>query len=309
MRRSSYAGEMESIPAFHSNSARYLERSNSLSPKRFSAKVAIGGSLSARQESNHNTYVQEAGISLLGLAFDGIPVQSSQQGTYEDEAEFVEGVDPELFLEGVKEHAKYLGMDPNRDAEFLWIARESLVAPVPEGWYQVMTKEGAPYYYNEQTGESRWEHPSDRSYIALFNELKQKKIPMMAYSQYIHEHSHSSMTTQPQAWTEEHGNGNAHGTTGYQIQTDDVDLPDMVDDGFGNAKGPWMGSEEGVVHDGANPTQQECLYGYAENPKGENPTENYSPPLENVIHDKLCQSNAVSANLFIFQVDKSNRIE
>ena len=46
-------------------------------------------------------------------------------------------MDPTLFREGVAEHARYLGIDPEVDSKFLWIAQESLLAPLPEGWEQV----------------------------------------------------------------------------------------------------------------------------------------------------------------------------
>jgi hypothetical protein len=32
------------------------------------------------------------------------------------------------------EYAKFLGMDPEEDRDLLWIAKESLKAPLPENW-------------------------------------------------------------------------------------------------------------------------------------------------------------------------------
>lgn len=105
--------------------------------------------------------------SLMDLAFEG-------QQTAEDDARIVEMSNPELFNQGIIEHARYLGMDPDVDEKYLWIAKESLIAPVPEGWTQEATHTGAPYYYNHKTGESRWEHPSDEEYTQLFQDEKRK---------------------------------------------------------------------------------------------------------------------------------------
>jgi hypothetical protein len=92
-----------------------------------------------------------------------------------DDGELVESVDPELFQAGIKEHARHLGIDLEHESEFLWIARESLVAPIPEGWHQHVTANGIPYYYNEQSGESRWDHPCDDQYRQLYRDMKAKK--------------------------------------------------------------------------------------------------------------------------------------
>ncbi|EQC39136.1 hypothetical protein SDRG_03343 [Saprolegnia diclina VS20] len=164
-----------------SDGARRLHRANSMSPVRaptYLQQASPLGSLTSRRDGDQRRATQ-AGLSLLGLAFDGVDAASqaplsptSSIGSYDHG---VEGLDPHLFLEGVKEHARYLGMDPDFDADFLWIAKESLVAPVPIGWHQVMTSEGAPYYYNDHTGESRWEHPSDRDYISLFQEIRRRQ--------------------------------------------------------------------------------------------------------------------------------------
>ena len=84
-------------------------------------------------------------------------------------------VSPELFRQGVLEHAVYLGMDPIQDKSFLWIAERSLVAPLPSGWVQLKTEgEGHPYYYNSVSDESRWDHPSDDQFRELFRRKKEE---------------------------------------------------------------------------------------------------------------------------------------
>ena len=51
----------------------------------------------------------------------------------------------------------------------------SLVAPLPQDWVQLKTaEEGHPYYYNEVTEESRWDHPSDNEYRELFKKKKEE---------------------------------------------------------------------------------------------------------------------------------------
>ncbi len=42
--------------------------------------------------------------------------------------------DQMLFQEAVREHALYLGMNLQEDEDLLWIAKEALQAPLPEGW-------------------------------------------------------------------------------------------------------------------------------------------------------------------------------
>eukprot|EP00644_Phytophthora_capsici_P011469 jgi/Phyca11/119019/e_gw1.37.422.1 len=88
----------------------------------------------------------------------------------------MEASDPALFQAAVEEHARRLGIDPAVDPQLLWIARESLVAPLPDGWYHVTaTETGQPYYYNEISGESRWDHPSDDQFRQVFRQMKQKQ--------------------------------------------------------------------------------------------------------------------------------------
>ena len=65
--------------------------------------------------------------------------------------------------------------DPSTDESFLWIAEKSLLAPAPQSWTQFSTDNGQVYYYNEETGFSTWEHPSDDFYRQLFREKKAEK--------------------------------------------------------------------------------------------------------------------------------------
>lgn len=56
-------------------------------------------------------------------------------------------------------------MDPEEDADLLWICREGLKAPLPEGWSPCRDETtGEVYYFNFQSGDSLWEHPCDEQY-------------------------------------------------------------------------------------------------------------------------------------------------
>jgi len=54
----------------------------------------------------------------------------------------------------------------------MWLAKEALLAEVPEGWETGSTPEGTMYYFNATTGESSWEHPLDGVYRQRYAELK-----------------------------------------------------------------------------------------------------------------------------------------
>ena len=64
----------------------------------------------------------------------------------------------------IVEYAKWMGMDPEAEAELLWIAREGLKAPLPENWKPCRSPDGEIYYFNFTSGESVWEHPCDEYY-------------------------------------------------------------------------------------------------------------------------------------------------
>ncbi|CAM9110909.1 unnamed protein product [Discosporangium mesarthrocarpum] len=120
---------------------------------------------------------------LLNLAFeDGDATRERSQ----DLTDQPKGVPADLFKEGVRQHASMLGMEFPEDEPFLWVAEESLLAPLPEaGWVQLREEEsGHPYYYNQVSGESSWEHPRDNFYKALFYQKKEESglLPASAAS-------------------------------------------------------------------------------------------------------------------------------
>jgi centrosomal protein CEP164 len=76
----------------------------------------------------------------------------------------------------VLEYAKWLGMDLEGDRDLFWIAREGLMAPLPNNWKPCKTKDTEDiYYFNFATGESTWDHPCDGYYKRLYEEEKKKK--------------------------------------------------------------------------------------------------------------------------------------
>ncbi|KAG4108758.1 hypothetical protein H8356DRAFT_918466 [Neocallimastix lanati (nom. inval.)] len=88
------------------------------------------------------------------------------------EEEFDENYEP--TLEEIEEYASFLGMDLEKERHFLWIARESLKAPLPPNWKPCQTDDENIYYFNFVTGESIWDHPCDEYYRKLYQSEKEK---------------------------------------------------------------------------------------------------------------------------------------
>lgn len=78
--------------------------------------------------------------------------------------------------EEVAEYCQYLGLDPNKDPDLLWIALEGIKAPLPDGWIFFQHKhKNESFFYNKISGISINEHPLDSHYLNLFKEEKRKK--------------------------------------------------------------------------------------------------------------------------------------
>lgn len=75
----------------------------------------------------------------------------------------------------VKKYAEWLGMDLEKDADLLWIAREGLKAPLPHNWKPCKTSTGEIFYYNTDTCTSFWDHPCDDHYRRLLKEVRERQ--------------------------------------------------------------------------------------------------------------------------------------
>lgn len=147
-------------------------------------------------------------------------------GPVDEDTAIVEGAFPELFQAGVYEHARLLGIDPATEPDLMWIARESLVAPLPHGWSNATASEtGEPYYYNTESGESRWDHPCDDQFRQLVHEYRHRQsfsesvggtdMHTASYYEQQHLRGHSSHGS---AWQEEYASSEYHGSSDVWTQ-------------------------------------------------------------------------------------------
>lgn len=69
----------------------------------------------------------------------------------------LEPTKPELVA-----YARYLGIDSITDGDLMWIAEESLNAPLPAEWTEHHDNHNRVFYYNVQTHASSWTHPLEQ---------------------------------------------------------------------------------------------------------------------------------------------------
>lgn len=67
----------------------------------------------------------------------------------------------------VLQFAREIGIDPIKEPELMWLAREGIVASLPEEWKPCQDITGEIYYFNFANGQSMWDHPCDEHYRNL----------------------------------------------------------------------------------------------------------------------------------------------
>ncbi|KAM6172460.1 centrosomal protein of 164 kDa isoform 2-T2 [Erethizon dorsatum] len=67
----------------------------------------------------------------------------------------------------ILEFAREIGIDPIKEPELMWLAREGIVAPLPMEWKPCQDITGDIYYFNFANGQSTWDHPCDEHYRKL----------------------------------------------------------------------------------------------------------------------------------------------
>ncbi|XP_053677211.1 centrosomal protein of 164 kDa [Anopheles nili] len=69
--------------------------------------------------------------------------------------------------EEILEYAVKIGIDPDKETNILYLARQGLLHPLPENWKPCYSKQvKAYYYYDRISKKSQWEHPIDVLYRA-----------------------------------------------------------------------------------------------------------------------------------------------
>lgn len=75
----------------------------------------------------------------------------------------------------MKAYAEYLGIDPDKDPDLLYIAKWAMEADLPNEWIANLDEEGSEYFFNQITGISQYSHPCDELYKLMYKEQKAKK--------------------------------------------------------------------------------------------------------------------------------------
>ena len=65
----------------------------------------------------------------------------------------------QLEEEALLEYAEHLGIDPVKHRKYMYIAKQALEAPLPDGWEQGEDEDGTPYYWSTITGSVTYDMP------------------------------------------------------------------------------------------------------------------------------------------------------
>ncbi|OWK55693.1 Centrosomal protein, partial [Lonchura striata] len=77
----------------------------------------------------------------------------------------------------IRDFAPTIGIDPDKESELLWLARECLVTPMPPEWKACQDIAGGDiYFFNFESGLSSWEHPCDEHYKQLVIQEREKLL-------------------------------------------------------------------------------------------------------------------------------------
>ncbi|XP_075028939.1 centrosomal protein of 164 kDa isoform X4 [Calonectris borealis] len=76
----------------------------------------------------------------------------------------------------IQDFAREIGIDPEKEPELIWLAREGIVAPLPPEWKPCQDITGDIYYFNFANGQSTWDHPCDGHYRELVIQERKKLL-------------------------------------------------------------------------------------------------------------------------------------
>ncbi|XP_035202023.1 centrosomal protein of 164 kDa isoform X7 [Oxyura jamaicensis] len=76
----------------------------------------------------------------------------------------------------IRDFARDIGIDPEKEPELMWLAKEGIVAPLPPEWKPCQDITGDIYYFNFANGQSTWDHPCDDHYRELVTQERKKLL-------------------------------------------------------------------------------------------------------------------------------------
>ncbi|XP_050571040.1 centrosomal protein of 164 kDa isoform X9 [Cygnus atratus] len=76
----------------------------------------------------------------------------------------------------IQDFARDIGIDPEKEPELMWLAKEGIVAPLPPEWKPCQDITGDIYYFNFANGQSMWDHPCDDHYRELVAQERKKLL-------------------------------------------------------------------------------------------------------------------------------------
>lgn len=89
----------------------------------------------------------------------------------------LEEVDIEVTDEEVLEYAEMVGIDMELERDLLWLAREGLLAKLPDGWRACKDRNGPGdvFFFHSASGKSTWHHPMDAVYKQKVKEARDER--------------------------------------------------------------------------------------------------------------------------------------
>ncbi|XP_032820430.1 centrosomal protein of 164 kDa isoform X2 [Petromyzon marinus] len=74
----------------------------------------------------------------------------------------------------IMDYAMEIGIDPEKEPELMWLAREGIFTPLPKEWKPCQDVNGDIYYFNFSTGMSSWDHPCDEYYRQMVDKERER---------------------------------------------------------------------------------------------------------------------------------------
>ena len=89
--------------------------------------------------------------------------------------------------EDINQYCSIIGLDPAKEPELLWIAKEGILAKLEPPWKAINQDDVGLYYFNFETGDSMWEHPNDHYYRQKVKTEREKKKKRKVSEQRLNE--------------------------------------------------------------------------------------------------------------------------